>query len=91
LQETSISHAETAQMVANEVHHNPFLMLDQLGTGRPEEYISGFPSHPHRGFETVTLMLAALPVHELVVQREPFVMNTLEGVKQTVPTTTADV
>ena len=28
---------------------DPFLMLDEFGTDRPEDYIAGFPSHPHRG------------------------------------------
>jgi redox-sensitive bicupin YhaK (pirin superfamily) len=36
---------------------DPFLMLDEFGTDRPEDYLAGFPSHPHRGFETVTYML----------------------------------
>ena len=36
---------------------DPFLMLDEFGTDKPEDYLAGFPDHPHRGFETVTYML----------------------------------
>jgi redox-sensitive bicupin YhaK (pirin superfamily) len=42
---------------------DPFLMLDAFGTDRPEDYIAGFPDHPHRGFETVTYMLAGRMRH----------------------------
>ncbi|MGB5246225.1 MAG: pirin family protein [Woeseia sp.] len=43
---------------------DPFLMLDEFGTDKPEDYIAGFPAHPHRGFETVTYMLDGHMRHE---------------------------
>jgi len=42
---------------------DPFLMLDAFGTDKPEDYIGGFPDHPHRGFETVTYMIAGRMRH----------------------------
>ena len=42
---------------------DPFLMLDSFGTDNPDDYIGGFPDHPHRGFETVTYMLAGRMRH----------------------------
>jgi redox-sensitive bicupin YhaK (pirin superfamily) len=43
---------------------DPFLMLDEFVSDDPSDYIAGFPSHPHRGFETVTYMLAGAMRHE---------------------------
>jgi hypothetical protein len=42
---------------------DPFLMLDAFGTDDPRDYIGGFPDHPHRGFETVTYMIAGRMRH----------------------------
>jgi redox-sensitive bicupin YhaK (pirin superfamily) len=43
---------------------DPFLMLDEFGSDDPAAYVAGFPSHPHRGFETVTYMLAGRMRHK---------------------------
>ena len=43
---------------------DPFLLFDQFGSDDPDAYISGFPDHPHRGFETVTYMLAGRVRHK---------------------------
>jgi len=43
---------------------DPFLMLDDFGSDSAEDYIAGFPPHPHRGFETVTYMLQGHMLHE---------------------------
>ena len=43
---------------------DPFLMLDEFSSDDPNDYVAGFPSHPHRGFETVTYMLDGHMRHE---------------------------
>lgn len=42
---------------------DPFLMLDAFGSDNPDDYIAGFPDHPHRGFETITYMIAGRMRH----------------------------
>jgi len=42
---------------------DPFLMLDAFASDDPDDYIAGFPDHPHRGFETVTYMIAGRMLH----------------------------
>lgn len=43
---------------------DPFLMLDAFGSDDPDNYIAGFPDHPHRGFETITYMLQGRMLHK---------------------------
>ena len=45
-------------------YFDPFLMLDEFGSDNKDDYIGGFPSHPHRGIETVTYMLQGEFEHE---------------------------
>ena len=42
---------------------DPFLLLDHFGSGNPDDYIKGFPWHPHRGIETVTYMIRGAVEH----------------------------
>jgi quercetin 2,3-dioxygenase len=44
-------------------HLDPFLLFDEFRSDQPDDYIAGFPDHPHRGFETVTYMLAGRMAH----------------------------
>jgi len=43
---------------------DPFLMLDNFHSDNPDDYLAGFPAHPHRGFETVTYMFAGRMRHK---------------------------
>jgi hypothetical protein len=45
-------------------HLDPFLMLDHFGSNDPNQYIAGFPDHPHRGFITLTYMIDGHLLHE---------------------------
>lgn len=45
-------------------HLDPFLMLDHFSSNDPDDYIAGFPDHPHRGFITLTYMLDGHMLHQ---------------------------
>lgn len=45
-------------------NYDPFMMLDQFNSNNPDEYIAGFPSHPHRGFSTFTYMIEGHMEHK---------------------------
>ncbi|MGH8764911.1 MAG: pirin family protein [Burkholderiales bacterium] len=49
---------------ANHLRADQFLMLDAFSSENPDDYVAGFPSHPHRGFETVTYLLDGHMLHE---------------------------
>jgi redox-sensitive bicupin YhaK (pirin superfamily) len=49
---------------ANHLRADPFLMLDAFSSENPDDYVAGFPAHPHRGFETVTYLLDGHMLHE---------------------------
>ena len=54
---------------------DPFLMLDVFRSDDPDDYIAGFPEHPHRGFETVTYMLAGRMRHKDSAGHEGLLQN----------------
>jgi hypothetical protein len=54
---------------------DPYLMLDAFASDNPDDYIAGFPDHPHRGFETVTYMLAGQMRHRDNAGHEGLLQN----------------
>jgi len=52
------------RVVSPETGLDPFLLLDEFDSSDADDYLAGFPSHPHRGFETVTYMLDGHMLHE---------------------------
>jgi len=54
---------------------DPFLLLDEFGSSNPNDYIAGFPPHPHRGFETITYMLNGKFRHQDSAGNEGFLTD----------------
>ncbi len=54
---------------------DPFLMLDAFANENPDDYIGGFPDHPHRGFETITYMIAGRMRHRDSCGNEGLLQN----------------
>ena len=54
-----------SRLLTGKLQHrlDSFLMLDAFGSDNPDDYLAGFPNHPHRGFETVTYMLSGRMWH----------------------------
>ncbi|HSB25422.1 MAG TPA: pirin family protein [Burkholderiaceae bacterium] len=65
------------RVLTHDLQHrlDPFLMLDAFGTDNPGDYIGGFPDHPHRGFETVTYMIAGRMRHRDSAGHEGLLTN----------------
>jgi redox-sensitive bicupin YhaK (pirin superfamily) len=56
-------HLRRAFGFGNTADYDPFLLLDDFRNDQPEEYLAGFPWHPHRGIETITYVLAGTVEH----------------------------
>jgi len=56
-------HLRRAFGFGNTSEFDPFLLLDDFRNDRPEDYLAGFPWHPHRGIETITYVLAGSVEH----------------------------
>jgi quercetin 2,3-dioxygenase len=65
------------RVLTHDLQHrlDPFLMLDAFKTDNPDDYIAGFPDHPHRGFETVTYMIAGCLRHRDSAGHEGLLQN----------------
>ena len=66
-----------SRILTQDLQHrlDPFLMLDAFGSDKPDDYIAGFPDHPHRGFETVTYMIAGRMLHRDSAGHEGLLQN----------------
>ena len=66
-----------SRILTQDLQHrlDPFLMLDAFGSDKSDDYIAGFPDHPHRGFETVTYMIAGRMLHRDSAGNEGLLQN----------------
>ena len=66
-----------SRILTQDLQHrlDPVLMLDAFGSDKPDDYIAGFPDHPHRGFETVTYMIAGRMLHRDSAGNEGLLQN----------------
>jgi redox-sensitive bicupin YhaK (pirin superfamily) len=66
-----------SRILTQDLQHrlDPFLMLDAFGSDKPDDYMAGFPDHPHRGFETVTYMIAGRMLHRDSAGNEGLLQN----------------
>jgi redox-sensitive bicupin YhaK (pirin superfamily) len=66
-----------SRILTQDLQHrlDPFLMLDAFGSDKPDDYIAGFPDHPHRGFEAVTYMIAGRMLHRDSAGNEGLLQN----------------
>src|SRR5438046_10473272 len=56
-------HLRRAFGFGNTAEFDPFLLLDDFRNDNADEYLAGFPRHPHRGLETITYVLAGTVAH----------------------------
>lgn len=68
---------QLTRVLTQQLQHrlDPFLMLDAFGSDNPDDYIAGFPDHPHRGFETITYMIAGRMLHRDSAGHEGLLSN----------------
>jgi len=70
---------------------DPFLLLDHFGSDNPDEYIAGFPWHPHRGIETITYMLNGRVEHGDSPSHQKMMHPRYQDIKKdTIPEVTLD-
>jgi quercetin 2,3-dioxygenase len=74
-------HLRRAFGFGNTKEFDPFLLLDDFRNDVPEDYLAGFPWHPHRGIETITYVLAGTVQHGDSIA-ESFTRRCQKGIRQ---------